>query len=378
MKNRKQKVYLSLIMVCLVLNSILITEIFAATTVLIDLPSSGQNYNDLLNHEYIVFKFRILGGYQSYSTFIDAQYDPDLKHVGLYIYYDVNLFISKYGRGVHTFTVSVKASGLVPEGMIEGGRSTIIKSVEFTVIPVLCHFVGFGFDLYDEYSNMPLKWRSNIEPFRDMLLSDRAKYIPGYFATHYDWNDGHVSGILDTLVIKEIEKDVVVVLFSAHGHAVLAPGWGDAWIHSHSTTWFPEYGWTPLFMGIADIELKGWHTNLETNNLIYIVDSCHSEGFLDEGEDLDNKKHLMVACEWDESAWQQDMGYNPSSPLDVRIDAMHSPFLRKMCQSYYFNYYDTEQAFDAAYNWITINYPGWDQHPMDSCDLQTTLYLCQP
>ncbi|MBA7542064.1 hypothetical protein ES705_34380 [subsurface metagenome] len=275
--------------------------------------------------------------------------------------------------------MTVKASGLVPEGMMKGGtRNTIIKSVEFTVNPVLCHFVGFGFDLYDEHSTMPLRWRSNIEPFRDMLLSDRAKYIPGYFDTHYDWYDGDVSDILDTLAIKEIEKDVVVVLFSAHGHAVFAPGWGDAWTHSHSTTLFPQWEWTPYFMGVTGRELKGWLTNLETDNLIYIVDSCHSEGFLYEGEYLDNKKHLMVACEWDESAWHQDMGYNPSSPLDVRIDDMYSPFLRKMCQSYYFNYYDTEQAFDVAYFYITINYPDWDQHPMDSCDLQTTLYLCQP
>ncbi len=382
MKNRKQKMLFSLIMVCLVFNSILITEIFAATTVVINKPQQGDDFDHLLNHDNIVFRFSIYGPYISYKTYIDGQLDHSLHYVGVDIHYDVNNFIDKYGRGLHTFTVSVSVSGgYTPFGAKQRGvivNSFVVDSVSFTVNPVLCHFVGFGFDLYDEHSTMPLKWRSNIEPFRDMLLSDRAKYIPGYFATHYDWYDSDVSGILDTLAIKEIEKDVVVVLFSAHGHAVLAPGWGDAWIHSHSTTLFPEYEWTPLFMGVADIELKGWLTNLETDNLIYIVDSCHSEGFLDEGEKLDNKKHLMVACEWDELAWHQDMGYNPSSPLDDRINRMHSPFLRKMCQSYYFNYYDTEQAFDVAYFYITINYPDWDQHPMDSCDLLTTLYLCQP
>jgi hypothetical protein len=250
-----------------------------------------------------------------------------------------------------------------------------MDSVSFTVDPPLCHFVGFGFDFYDEHS-WPLRWRSNIEPFRDILLSDRAKYIPGYFATHYDWDDDDIISILDTLDTKEKQQDIVVVLFSAHGHAWGAPPNWDAWTHSHTTTWLHDPEWTPAYKGVTASELKYWLSDLETDNLIYIVDSCHSEGFLYRGQELTNKKHLMVACEWDESAWHQLMGYDPSDSLADRIDQMYSPFLRKMCEKFYDYYSDTDTAFDFAYNWIITNYPGWDQHPMDFNNLQTALYLC--
>ena len=375
MKSKKQKMFFSLIMVCLVFNSIIITEIFAATTVVIYEPQLGQNYNDLLNHEYIEFYFRIYGGFQTYSTFIDGQYDPDLKHVGVNIFYDVNLFISRYGRGVHTFTVTAKASGLVPMGMIKDGRaSTIIESVEFEVIPVMCHFVGFGYDEYDD--ERPYRWRSNIETFKEILFeSDRAKYIPGYSAIHYEWFDWDVRDILETLAIKEIEKDVVVVLFSSHGHTTLFEV--DSWTHSHSNTIFGT-DWTPYYMGVTGIDLKGWLTNLETNNLIYIVETCHSEGFLEHGEYLTNNKHIMVACEYDEDSTSEARSWSSTYDLVNKIRGMHSPFLRIMCENFYYGYNTTEEAFENAYDWITIDHPHWNQHPMDSCDLQTPLYLCRP
>ena len=356
-------------------STILIKEVRATSTT-IQKPTNGQQFNGLLNGDYITFKFIIVGSYQSYKTYIDGQLDYSLHHVGANIQYDAKNFIDKYGRGLHTFTVSVSVSG-GPSPFSIITQSVVMDSVSFTVDPPMCHFVGFGFDFDDEYS-WQYRWRSNIEPFRDMLLSDRVKYIPGYFATHYDWDDDDVISILDTLDTKEKQKDIVVVLFSAHGHAVGAPPNWDAWTHSHTTTWFHELGWTPYYKGVAAIELKGWLTDLETDNLIYIMDSCHSEGFLYRGKELTNKKHVMVACEWDESAWHQLMGYDPSWSLAYRIDHMYSPFLRKMCQRFYNYYSDSDTAFDTAYNWITTNYPGWDQNPMDFNDLQTALYLCHP
>ncbi|MCG3223955.1 MAG: hypothetical protein H7647_05780, partial [Candidatus Heimdallarchaeota archaeon] len=195
-----------------------------------------------------------------------------------------------------------------------------------------------------------------------------------YFATHYDWNDDDVISIIDTLDTKEKQQDIVVVLFSAHGHAWGSPPNWDAWTHSHTTTTWPyEWGWTPYVAGVAAIELKYWLSDLETDNLIYIVDSCHAEGFLYRGQQLTNKKHVMVACEWDETSVHQVMGYDPSDSLVDRIDKMHSLFLRRMCIKFYNHYSDTDAAFNDAYAYCTSLY-GF--HPMDFNNLQTTLYLC--
>ena len=342
-----------------------------ATSVTIQKPTNNQQFNSLLNGDHITFKFTIIGYYESYNTYIDGQLDHSLHHEGVDIQYDAKNFIDNYGRGLHTFDVSVSTGGPGPSVV----TSFVMDSVSFTVDPPLCHFVGFGYDYYDEYSDEPLRWRSNIEPFRDTLLSDRAKYIPGYFATHYNWDDDDVISILDTLDTKEKQQDIVVVLFSAHGHAIYPPP-SNAWIHSHTTTWFHNIGWAPGYVSVTSVELQDWLSDLETDNLIYIVDSCHSECFLYRGQLLTNEKHVMVACEWDEDSWHEQEAYNPSWSLATRIDNMNSLFLRKMCQSFYNSYYDTDAAFDAAYDWITIERPEWDQHPMDFNNLQTTLYLC--
>jgi len=250
----------------------------------------------------------------------------------------------------------------------------VMDSVSFTVDPPICHFVGFGYDFYDECSSpYPLMWRSNIEPFMDILLSDRAKYIPGYFGAYYNWDDDAVISILDILDTKEKQHDIVVVLFSAHGHAVLPPPLADAWTHSHTTATDHDPEWAPYDAGVAAIELKGWLSDFETDNLIYIMDTCHSEAFHYFGKQLTNKKHVMVACEWDEYSWSDLEAYNPSWPLDIRINNINSLFLRKMCQSFYNDYSNTDTAFDAAYDYVTAHY---NQHPMDFNNLQTTLYLC--
>ncbi len=80
----------------------------------------------------------------------------------------------------------------------------------------------------------------------------------------------------------------------------------------------------------------------------------------------------MVACEWSESAWHELEAYNPSWPLDIRMNNRNSLFLRKMCQSFYNDYSNTDTAFDAAYDYVIAHY---NQHPMDFNNLQTTLYL---
>ncbi len=153
------------------------------------------------------------------------------------------------------------------------------------------------------------------------------------------------------------------------------PTW-DAWTYSHTTTWFHEWEWTPYGAGVTAIELKSWLSDLETDNLIYIMDSCHAEGFLYRGQELTNKKHVMVACEWDETGYHLQRSYDPSSSLAVRIGQMSSPFLQKMCDIFYNYYYDTNTAFATAYFWITTTHPEWDQHPMEFNDLQTAIYLC--
>lgn len=166
MKNSKQKMLFSLIMVCLVFNSILITEIFAATTVVIYEPQLGDDFDHLLNHDNIVFRFSIYGPYISYKTYIDGQLDHSLHYVGVDIHYDVNNFIVKYGRGLHTFTVSVSVSGgFTPFGANHQGvtvNSFVMDSVSFTVNPVLCHFVGFG---YNEDPSLEY-WQSNVLPLK--------------------------------------------------------------------------------------------------------------------------------------------------------------------------------------------------------------------
>ncbi|MBY9001386.1 MAG: hypothetical protein KGD64_10750 [Candidatus Heimdallarchaeota archaeon] len=347
MKTKKNKVVFFVFFTLVLFSSTMLIKEVRATSTTIQKPTSGQQFNSLLNGDYITFKFIIIGYYESYNTYIDGQLDYSLHHVGVDIQYDAKSFIDKYGRGTHTFDVTVSTGGPTPFSVTT--KSIVMDSVSFTVDPPICHFVGFGYDFYDEYSlPYPLRWRSNIEPFRDMLLSDRAKYIPGYFATHYDWDDDDVISILDTLDTKEKQQDIVVVLFSAHGHAVgPPPSWG-AWTHSHTTTWFHEPEWTPAYKGVTASELKGWLSDLETDNLIYIMETCHSEGFHYRGKQLTNKKHVMVACEWDESSINLLEAYNPSWSLETRINNMNSPFLKQMCQSFYFNYYNTDTAFDLS------------------------------
>ncbi len=48
---------------------------------------------------------------ESYKTYIDGQLDYSLHHVGVNIQYDAKNFIDRYGRGLHSFTVSVSVGG---------------------------------------------------------------------------------------------------------------------------------------------------------------------------------------------------------------------------------------------------------------------------
>ena len=355
MKNRKQKMLFSLIMVCLVFNSILITEIFAATTVVIDKPQQGQNYNDLLNQEDIVFKFRIFGGYQSYSTFIDGQYEPILDHVGLDIFYDVNLFISKYGRGEHTFTVSVKASGLVPEGVIEGGtRNTIIKSVEFEVNPVLCHFVGFGYN--DDPSLV--YWQSNVLPLKDLLQEPGyAKYIPGYSYSSFWWNDDDVDDKIRELDAYETSNDIVVVLFASHG----SDPWGIKCTYGCGF----NHWLTPS-------ELKSPLSVLESNNLIVIINACHSGIFIDKLSQLSNSHHIMTSCRDNEDSYGYGGDYDYSWTIETKIKRVGAYFPRFLFKAL-LEVNSTFSAFLYAYAETVQTDPR--QHPQYHYNLVQSLYL---
>ena len=103
-------VFFVLFTVIFLSSTILINEVRATSTT-IQKPTDGQQFNGLLNGDYITFKFIITGPYQSYKTYIDGQLDHLLHHVGANILYDARNFIDKYGRGLHTFTVSVSVSG---------------------------------------------------------------------------------------------------------------------------------------------------------------------------------------------------------------------------------------------------------------------------
>jgi hypothetical protein len=357
MKTRKHKMFFSLIMACLVFNSVLITEVFAVTTIDIQKPSSGQNYNDLLNHEYIEFYFRIFGGYESYSTFIDGQYDSDLKHVGVHIYYDVNLFISRYGRGTHTFTVTAKASGLVPLGMIEGERgSTIVESVEFEVNPVLCHFVGFG---YDDDPSLEY-WQSNVLPLRDLLKEPGyAYYIPGYSYYSFSWNDDDVDDKIRELDEYETSDDVVVVLISSHGSETYGIKCTYGWFGNH---------W------LKPSELASPLSVLDSNNLIVIVSSCHSGIFIDELSQLSNNHHIMTSCRDYENSHGYGGGYESWWSIEVKIDNVASYFPRFLFKAL-LGVNSTFSAFLYAYSETVAARPQGDQHPQDHYNLAQSLYL---
>lgn len=91
-------------------STMLIKEVRATSTT-IQKPTNGQQFNGLLNGDYITFKFIIIGSYESYKTYIDGQLDHSLHHVGVNIQYDAKNFIDRYGRGLHSFTVSVSVGG---------------------------------------------------------------------------------------------------------------------------------------------------------------------------------------------------------------------------------------------------------------------------
>ncbi len=357
MKNRKQKMFFSLIMVCLVFNSILITEVFAVTTVIIDKPWAGQDFDHLLNQENIVFKFRIFGGYQSYSTFIDGQYEPLLKHVGVDIYYEVNLFIGKYGRGEHTFTVSVKASGLVPEGVMEGGRSTIIESVEFEVNPVLCHFVGFGW--FDPENPTHEYWKSNVLPLKDLLQEPGyAKYIPGYSYSSFWWNDDDVDDEIRELDAYETSNDIVVVLIASHG----SDFWGGIYC-----TYGSGYNYI-----LTPNELESPLSVLESNNLIVILVTCHSGMFIDELSQLSNNHHIMTSCRDDEGSYGTGGFYSYSWTSEEKIRNVGAYFPRFLYKAL-LEVNSTFSAFLYAYSDTVQADPR--QHPQYHYNLAQTLYL---
>ncbi len=357
MKNRKQNVFFSLIIACLVFNSILITEVFAVTTIVIYKPQQGQDFDHLLNHECIEFYFRILGGYQSYSTFIDGQSDPGLKLVGVNIFYDVNLFISRYGRGVHTFTVTAKASGLVPLGMMKGGRgSTIIESVEFTVNPVLCHFVGFG---YDDDPSLEY-WQSNVLPLEDLLQEPGyAKYIPGYSYHSFHWDDDDVDDKIRELAAYETSDDIVVILISSHGSSI----WNGI---KCTYGWFGNHWLSPS-------ELASPLSVFESNNLIVIVSACHSGIFIDELSQLSNNHHIMTSCQDDENSLGETGGYRSYWSIETKIREVSSYFLLYL----YTELLGVKSTYDAyLYAYIdTIAKTQGYQNPQYHYNLAQSLYL---
>ena len=209
MKTKKNKLIIFVFLTIVLFSSTMLMKEVRATSVTIQKPTNGQQFNSLLFGDYITFKFTIIGYYESYNTYIDGRLDHSLHHEGVDIQYDAKSFIDKYGRGTHTFDVSVSTGG--PGPFIATGF--VIDSVTFTVNPILCHFLGFGRDTQNDY------WRSNVLPLQDLLKEEGcAKYIPDYsYATFSSWSEETVGNKIAELDTYEVSQDVVVVLFSSHG-----------------------------------------------------------------------------------------------------------------------------------------------------------------
>ncbi|MHA1219426.1 MAG: C13 family peptidase [Candidatus Heimdallarchaeaceae archaeon] len=353
MKPKNKNLFFILFTV-VILSSIIIIKEVEATQVIILKPTEGQQFNGLNYGDSIVFRFDIYGYYEWYKTYIDGQLDQCLHQQGEDIYYDAKSFIDKYGRGTHTFDVSVSTGGPGPLGV----TGFEIESVTFTVNPPLCHFLGFGYDTQDDV------WRSNVLPLQDLLREEGyAKYIPDYsYATFSSWSEDTVEDKIDELDTYEVSQDVVVVLFSSHGSrwsGISCPqGSGDnEWV-------------TPR-------ELKGFLGCLESNKLIVIVSMCHSGVFINKLSQLTNEHHIMTSCKANEDSYFFPGDYDPSWPIQTKIALVGNWFLGYLYQEF-LDGESTSTAFSNAYT-LTVQLAQARQremHPQQHSTLTQLLYLC--
>ncbi|MHA1419680.1 MAG: C13 family peptidase, partial [Candidatus Heimdallarchaeaceae archaeon] len=300
--------------------------------------------------------FTIIGYYESYNTYIDGQLDHSLHHEGVDIQYDAKSFIDNYGRGIHTFDVSVSTGGPGPFIV----TSFVMDSVSFTVDPPLCHFLGFGLSIQGTY------WQSNVLPLQDLLKEEGcAKYIPGYsYATFSSWSDDTVAAKIVELDTYEEAQDVVVVLFSSHG----------------SQTWGIECPQGILLnKWLSPTELKSFLSCLESDNLVVIVNTCYSGRFINKLSQLTNEHHIMTSCKANEESYGFAGNYHYSWSIQNKINHVGSYFLGYLYQEF-LNGESTSTAFGNAYT-DTVSYtqgliPPLNMHPLQHSTLAQLLYLC--
>ena len=128
--------------------------------------------------------------------------------------------------------------------------------------------------LYDDFT--PIWGAANVK-----LLVNSSASRAGIKDAMLNWLDG-----------REDADDTVLVYFSGHGaqyegHEYLLP-W-DSLTSSYAND-------------IRDDEFAGWLAQLESQNLVVILDSCNSGGFV---QDLTgSSRTVLTACSTDESAWE--------------------------------------------------------------------------
>ncbi|MCG3225004.1 MAG: hypothetical protein H7647_11095 [Candidatus Heimdallarchaeota archaeon] len=352
---KKNKFVFFVFFIIVLFSSTMLIKEVRATSITIQKPTSGQQFNSLLLGDYITFKFTIIGYYESYKTYIDGQLDHSLHHEGVDIQYDAKSFIDRYGRGIHTFDVSVSTGGPGPFSV----TGFVMDSVTFTVNPIFCHFLGFGFSIQGTY------WRSNVLPLQDLFEEEGcAKYMLGYsYATFSSWSEVTVGNKIAELDTYEVSQDVVVVLFASHGSrtwGIECPqgSWDDKWV-------------TPL-------ELKNYLSCLESDNLVVIVNTCFSGVFINKLSQLTNNHHIMTSCKANEYSYQFAGSYHPSWSIQNKINHVGSYFLRHLFQEF-LDGESTSTAFSNAYTDTVSDTqrldPPRNMHPMQHCTLAQLLYL---
>ena len=318
-------------------------------------PSQSSTYNTLLNGDTISFYYHVEPGY-SYTAKIDGFALPVLQTSDQEILFDSKLLIDTYGQGEHTFEV-----------IIDGVE---YKSNTFHVDPVICHFLGFGNALETSYH-----MDSDVETVAELLESEYARHIPGHFETNHLWTDSDVTSAVYQLDMLEDENDIVFILFVTHGTKIS----GTYYI------WSPYSDLNNLVPSIDDTELFPILSMLDTNKLILIIQTCYSEGMLQDYALLTNECHLIAVCEDSEISWAYPGAptIEPSWDIYTKIIWLESVFLRIFFKYYYQNpAQSTETRFDETRLEVidtTETYSFFDpQHPVDICTLSEPIYLLNP
>lgn len=156
----------------------------------------------------------------------------------------------------------------------------------------------------------------------------------------------------------ETSNDIVVVLFAIHGSSF----WNGI---ECPYGWFGNHWLSPS-------ELASPLSVLESNNLIVIVNACHSGIFIDELSQLSNNHHIMLSCRDYETSHGYGGYYDYSWTIEKKIDEVGAYFPRFLFQALL----EVNSTFSAfLYAYIETVAIKSTQHPQDHYNLAQSLYL---